>query len=176
MAFHLLKIGRLKRKLPIVSLGPKIKVASFNLMGDRVLVEVLAKSLARKLRKYQFDFLVGPEVKVVPLLHELSRILAKKRYVICRKSIHGYMVSPLRTPGKNGLVLDGTDAELIKDKKIIIVDDVVSSGNTLRLVENLTNQAGASVVARVAVFKQGGKIEKEIPDLIFLDSLPVFDS
>lgn len=146
MDFYTLKIGNLERKLPIISLTPKIKVASFNLLGDGELVEIITKKLAKKLKDVDFDYLVGPEVKVVPILQELSRVLKKKRYIVCRKEIHGYMISPIKTPGKHGLVLNGSDAKLITDKKVIIVDDVVSSGNTIKTISQLVTNCGAKVV------------------------------
>ena len=174
MDFYTLKIGNLVRKLPIVALTPKMKVASVNLLGDRELVELLAKRLAEKLRTIKFDYLVGPEVKVVPLLQELSRILKKERYVVCRKQIHGYMVGPIKTPGKQGIVIDGSDAKLISGKEVFIVDDVVSSGKTLKEITELMNSCGARVVAYVSVFRQKRSLPEDLKDLIYIGTLPVF--
>lgn len=176
MKYYDLQIAGLKRKLPIVALGPKVKVASFNLLGDREMVEVLAGELVKKLKDIKFDYLVGPEVKVVPLLHELSKRLKKDKYIVCRKEIHAYMQSPIKTFQKPGLVLNGSDAELIKRKKVVIVDDVVSSGRTLYIVEELMKITEAEVVAKVAVFKQGKRLHEKQKDLIYLKTLPVFPS
>lgn len=174
MNFYELRIGSLVRKLPVVFIAPKVGVASMNLLGDRELVEYVAKRLFKKVKSLDFDFLVGPEVKVVPLLQELSKILRKDRYVVLRKEIHGYMISPIKSKLSPGLILDGFDASLIKGKKVVIVDDVVSSGHTLRVVEDLIKTVSAKVVARISIFCQGDKAIKEIPDLIYLHKLPIF--
>lgn len=170
MGYYQLKIGKLRRSLPVVPVGKGLKIASFNLLGDRVLVEYLASRLAKKLDGVDFDFLVGPEVKVVPLLQEMSRILSKDRYIVCRKKRHGYMVSPL---GKF-LVIDGVDAQLIAGKKVVVVDDVVSSGRTMRLVGELLDKLGSRLVAKVTVFKQGEPKDGFLKDLIYLGKLPIF--
>lgn len=176
MDYYALKVGRIERKLPIVSLGKGIKVASFNLLGDSEMVEEIASKMARKLAKIDFDFLVGPEVKVVPLLHEITQALNKKRYVVCRKNIHGYMVSPIVSRNKPGLVLDGNDAIFLKGKKVVVMDDVVSSGRTMLVAEELIESVGAKVVAHAAVFKQGERKDDFFKNLICLGTLPVFKS
>jgi adenine phosphoribosyltransferase len=173
MKEYTLEICGLTRKLPIVPLGPRIKIASFSLLGDRLLVEALARKLAVKLKNTAFDFLIGPEVKVVPLLEEVSRLLKKERYIVCRKKIHGYMVSPLTSRSGPNLVMNGSDAALIKRKKVVILDDVVSSGATMEALERLILAAGGKVVARVAVLRQEGKAET-LKGITFLDELPIF--
>ena len=176
MKYHKLEIDGLVRELPVVSLTPKIKVASVNLLGDIEMVEVIAKRIVKRIKKYDFDNLVGPEVKVVPLLHEISRIMEKPNYVVCRKQIYGYMVKPIKTRLKPGLVLDGSDAEIIRSKKVIVIDDVVSSGRTLRVVEELMASVNAEVVVNLAVFKQGD-IQEGLPKkFIFIEKLPIFTS
>jgi len=173
MKYYTLKTCGLTRKLPIVPLGPKIKIASFSLLGDRLLVEAVAKKVTSKLKNTNFDFLVGPEVKVVPLLEEVSRILGKERYVVCRKKIHGYMVSPLTSKDAPGLVMNGPDAEILKGKEIVVLDDVVSSGATMEAVERLIAIAGGKVVAKISVLKQEGQASA-LKDITFLGELPVF--
>jgi adenine phosphoribosyltransferase len=174
MDFYTITIGDQKKDLPIVALGPKIKVASLNLLGERKLVETISQELVPKLADIEFDYLVGPEVKVVPLLHELSKALGKDRYIVCRKQIHGYMVSPISSRMKPGLVLDGKDARDLRGKKVVVVDDVVSSGRTMRIVDDLIQIVGAQIVAHVAVFKQGDIQDEYLKNLIFLGELPVF--
>jgi len=174
MKYYRLEIDGLVRELPIVSLTPKIKIASVNLLGDIEMVEVIAKKIVKRIKKNDFDSLVGPEVKVVPLLHEISRIMGKPSYVVCRKQIYGYMVAPLKTRLKPGLVLDGSDAKRIRNKKVIVIDDVVSSGRTLRVVEELMASADAEVVVNLAVFKQGD-IQEGLPEkFILIEKLPIF--
>jgi adenine phosphoribosyltransferase len=173
MEYYNLKICGLTRKLPIVSLGGKLKIASFSLLGDRILVEVVAKRLVRFLKQTDFDYLVGPEVKVVPLLQEVSRLLKKEKYIVCRKKIHGYMVSPLNLRVGPSLVMNGPDAKLLKGKKAVILDDVVSSGATMEAVIALIETAGGRVVKKVTVLRQEGQAET-LKDLIFLGELPIF--
>ena len=176
MDYYEIEYKGISRKLPIIAISPKIKVASVNLLGDTELVEAVSEILQGKIQDINFDTLVGPEVKVVPLLHDLSKRLGKKRYVICRKQIHGYMVKPVFTRLKPSLVLDGQDARYLKDKKVIVVDDVVSSGRTMRMVEDLMNMVGAQVVAHLAVFKQGDIQDTIFKDLVVMDDLPIFKS
>ncbi len=178
MEYYNLEFFGLKRKLPLVRLTPKIKIASISLLGDTELTEKAAEKLAEKLKKYQFDYLVGPEVKVVPLLYALSQKLGQKKYVVCRKSIKGYMTNPqvLRIPKGpkfNMLVLDGPDAELLKGKKVAIIDDVVSSGVTIINLEKILNQVQAKIVVVATIFKQGEQFKGK---LLYLASLPIFSS
>lgn len=178
MDYFDLEFFNLKRKLPVVALTPKIKVASLSLLGDAELTEKAAEKLAEKLKKYQIDYLVGPEVKVVPLLYALSQKLGQKRYVVCRKSIKGYMTSPKVLKNSNGnrlnmLVLDGPDAQLVKGKKVAIIDDVVSSGTTLNNLKKLLEQVEAKVEVVATVFKQGDQYKE---NLVYLKTLPIFTS
>lgn len=176
MDYYTLKLCGLTRQLPIVSLGPRLKIASFNLLGDGELVEKVADDLAKKLRRNDFDYLVGPEVKVVPLVQVLAKKLKKPRYVILRKNIMGYMTKPVINKSKPTLVLNGPDAEILRGKKVVIVDDVVSTGRTIRVVQEMMKTIGAEVVSAVAVFKQGEKEEEiEVP-FSFLGSLPLLRS
>jgi len=171
--YYSLRVGQIVRKLPLIFITPKVKVASLNLLGDRILVEELAKDISKILKGVKFDYFVGPEVKVVPLLHELSNIFNKERYIVCRKNIHGYMSKPIKSKFQPQLIIDGTDAEILKDKKVVILDDVITSGKTLSVVEDLIKTCGASVSAKIAVFKQEGPflIQK---DICYLFTLPVF--
>jgi len=174
MKYHQLKLCGLKRELPIVALGPKLKIASFNLLGDSELVQVLAKEMAKRLKKIEFDILVGPEVKVVPLLQELSRLLKHRRYVILRKSIKGYMVKPVSTDSKPNLVLSGPDFDYLKNKKVVIVDDVVSTGRTIEVVNSLLFQAKAKTVAIFTALKQGDPPLSFSTPFFYLGKIPLF--
>jgi len=174
MDYYTFHFCGLVRKLPLVSLGPKLKIASLNLLGDGELVEVSARALAQKLKDIDFDILVGPEVKVVSLLHVLSQILGKSQYIVCRKKIHGYMTNPITSGRRPALVLNGPDAELIRDKKVVIVDDVISTGHTLKAMKELTEQSGGNVVANAVIAKQGQGLLERIENFIFLTELPLF--
>ena len=155
----------------MVRISPRYKVASINLLGDVELVNKAAAALVKKLDQVDFDYLVGPEVKVVPLIHRMSELLAKKHYMICRKSIMGYMTQPVSSQNEPKLVLDGGDATKLRGKKVILVDDVVSTGRTLNVLKDLMSRVGASVAGSVAIFKQG---EAVVPaDLVYLEKLPL---
>ena len=179
--FYQLEICGLKRRLPLKSVAKNTKLANFSFLGDVELVEKIADKLAEKLKSYQFDYLVGPEVKVVPLIHELSKKLGRKQYVVCRKSIKPYMISPTVLKPLSHfpkhvkqLVIDGKDKDLIRGKKVIIVDDVVSTGVTMRMVKKLMEKINAKVIACAAALSQGEKKFDELEDFIYLTRLPIF--
>lgn len=175
---HDIVVCGLRRRLPVINVADNLWIASFVMLGDAQLINVSAGALAPHLLSVDFDLMLGPEAKVVPLLQALATILGKKRYIVCRKSVKAYMQNPLvleiesiTTEGSQRLVLDGIDAERIKGKKVAIVDDVVSTGGTLAGVERLVQQAGAQVACRVAVLKEGDFYKG---DLTHLGTLPVF--
>lgn len=176
-----LSLCGLKRRLPLIPISPKTKIASFNILGDTELTEKVAVKLAKKLKKYKFDLLVGPEVKVVPLIYELSKKLGHKKYVICRKSVKPYMVSPTILKPLSyfpkhirPLTINGVDRELLAGKKVVIVDDVVSTGVTIRMIKKLMEKIGAQVVATASIIRQGEKQFDEIDNFIYLTTLPIF--
>jgi adenine phosphoribosyltransferase len=176
MEYYNLNIYGLTRKLPVIPVKKGVRVASFNLLGDAELVVILTKELIKKIKDIEFDYLIGPEVKVVPLLQELSRILRKKRYIVCRKEIHGYMVNPLKSKTPQSLVIDGSDAKILSGTKVIIVDDVVTSGKTMRAISDLMERLDTKIVAKISLFKQGDLESEDLKDLIYIRKLPVFAS
>jgi adenine phosphoribosyltransferase len=174
MEFYNLEICGLNRQLPIVAINPKIKIASFNLLGDGELVEKIAEELISKLQELDFDYLVGPEVKVVPLVQSLAIKLKKPRFVILRKNIMGYMTNPIYSQNKNRLILNGPDADLIKNKKVYIIDDVVSTGHTIQSIIETIDLTQAKVVGAAAVLKQGEEPVTINCPFIYLQKLPLF--
>ena len=176
MQFYLLDFYGLKRELPILSLGPKIKIASVNFLGDRELVNMAAKKLSEKIKDIEFDYLVGPEATVLPLIHELSNIFGHSRYVICRKGVKGYMVKPIKSDKEPSLVLNGIDAEMIRSKKVIIVDDVVTSGKTIKTIKDLLLKVDSKIVMYLSIFKQGDGPIEGIDNFIYLQEIPVFNN
>jgi adenine phosphoribosyltransferase len=145
-------------------------------LGDAELSEVVSREVVKKLKLMDFDIMVGPEVKVVPVLHEVAKLLNKKNYVVCRKNVHGYMVSPITSKTNPPLVIDGKDADLLRGKKVVILDDVVSSGKTISAICNLVGEIGGRVVKVVAIFKQEGLKEDLGKNFLYLSTLPVFTS
>jgi len=176
MEYFKLKFKGLIRSLPLIAVTPKIKVASVNLLGDIELSEVISREVVKKIKAVDFDILVGPEVKVVPVLHEVAKMLNKKSYVVCRKAIHAYMISPVTSKTNPPLVIDGKDAVLLKGKRVIVLDDVVSSGKTINAICDLVKEVGGNVVKVVAIFKQEGLKEDLGEYFIYLSILPVFRS
>lgn len=165
----------MRRELPIVQVGPNVAVALLNLLGDTELTEAAAEALARKLPP-GVEVLVTPEVKAVPLAHALSRITGIP-YVVARKTEKPYMINPVSrqvlsiTTGKPQLlVLDGADVPLIRGRKVAIVDDVVSTGSTLKGLRELIEDVGGEVVAVLAVFTEGTPRQ----DVVALGHLPLF--
>lgn len=175
---YTLTVSGLKRELPVLQVAPNLWIASFVMLGDAQLVNVCAGALAGKLAAHDFDLLVGPEAKVVPLLQSVATLLGHPRYVVCRKSLKAYMQDPvvveaqsITTHGKQTLVLDGVDVARVRGKRVAVLDDVVSTGGSLLAVEQLLEKAGAEIVCRAAVLKEGDFYSG---DLIYLEDLPVF--
>ncbi len=175
MKTHAIKIGQEERQLPIIEVAPGISVALLNLLGDTSLTEAAGKILAAKLPA-NIDTLVTPEVKAVTLAHVISRETGKP-YVVARKTQKPYMQTPITrevisiTTGKPQLlVIDGTDVQHIRGKNICIVDDVVSTGGTVRSLTELIEEIGGHVSAIVSVFTEGD----ERPEIISLGHLPLF--
>lgn len=174
---YALTLCGLKRELPVRQVGPDLWIPSFVMLGDVQLINVCAGALAGKLAAVDFDLLVGPEAKVVPLLQSIATLLGHSRYVVCRKTVKAYMKDPvvveaqsITTHGKQTLVLDGVDAARVRGKKVVVVDDVVSTGGSLEAVEELLAKAGAQVVARAAVLKESDAYKG---DLIYLQEHPI---
>ncbi len=161
----------------MVPVAPGVAVALLNLLGDTDLVEASAEALAQAIPA-EVDVLITPEVKAVPLAHALSRITGKP-YVVARKTEKPYMINPVSrtvisiTTGKPQLlVLDGSDVPLLAGKRVAIVDDVVSTGSTLKGLRELIEQVGGQMVAVLAVFTEG----TPRPDVTALGHLPLFES
>lgn len=176
---YVIELYGLKRRLPLVHIGKHTKLANFTLLGDIELVDALADALTDKLKTYSFDQLVAVEVKVVPLVHGIAKRLGHKRFVVCRKRVKPYMVSPiiLRPPANFPkhvlpLVINGNDATFLKGKRVVVVDDVVSTGMTMRLMHSLMQKIDASVVASAAVLRQGEQFT-QLDNFIYVAELPI---
>lgn len=174
---YTVSIAGLRRKLPLFEVAPGVKIAIFNILGDTEVVIHVAKALAKKIPN-NVEVLITPEVKSIPLVFELSRIL-KIPYVVARKIKKPYMLKTLKsevvsiTTGKpQTLWLDGKDKNVLKGKRVALIDDVISTGSTLRGLKKLMKAAGAKVVAQVAVFTEGDP--KKWRRVIALGNLPVF--
>lgn len=175
--FYRIKLCGLVRDLPLFEVAPKARIAIINILGDTEFVKKTAAALIKKLPK-KADILVTPEVKSIPLAYELSRKM-NIPYVVARKIKKPYMVNSLgcevvsMTTGKPQTIwLDSKDKNVLKGKKVILIDDVISTGATLKGLRNLMKKAGAEVIAEAALFIEGDP--KKWPKIISLGNLPVF--
>ena len=170
-------IGGLTRDLPLFEVAPGIKIAIFNMLGDTQIVERAADLLAAQVPA-STDVIITPEVKAVPLAHAVS-VRTGIPYVVARKIRKPYMVNCLEaevlsiTTGKpQTLYLDGKDRHLVEGKNSILLDDVISTGSTLRGLRLLMKNANSPIVAEMAVFTEGG--DADWSQVICLGHLPVF--
>lgn len=178
MEKYMLELCGLRRELPIIEVAPGLKIASFVILGDMELVTKVAPEIVRQLP--ECDIIVSAEAKGIPLVFEIARLL-NKNYVVARKSIKPYMESPLvdevesiTTQKKQIMVLNGVDVERIQGKRVVLIDDVVSTGSSLAVLERLIKKAGGEVVAKAAILAEGDAAERT--DLIYLGKLPIFES
>jgi len=183
--YYEISIAGLRRRLPIVPITESLWIAAFVLWGDVELTNTCAREIADRLRPFEFDYLVSLEAKALPLAHMIATYLsdpARQRYfpyVVCRKSAKGYMKNPLTvqvksitTASEQSLVLDGREANRIRGTRVAVVDDVVSTGGSLRAVDELLRRVTAHVVARATVLLEEGGYQN--PELISLGTLPIF--
>ena len=173
--YYEVKICGLKRDLPLFEVAPGIKIAIFNLLGDVEIVEKAGKALAKKLPK-NTEVIVTAEVKSVPLAYEIAKKI-KVPYVVLRKIVKPYMGKALKsetlsitTGKKQEIWLDEKDLKLLKNKNVVIIDDVVSTGSTLKGIEDIVKKAGGKLIAEAAIFTEGENWNK----FICLGNLPVF--
>ena len=178
MKEYTLKVAGLVRHLPLRKITSELSIASFVMLGDTELVERTAVALYEKIPKYEIDILVCPEAKAIPLAQTLATLL-KVNYVVVRKSVKGYMNDPLveevksiTTTEKQRLVLDGIDVDKVKGRHVCIVDDVVSTGGSIKSIEALLRRTDCKIVCKAAVLLEEAGYED--PDLVYLERLPVF--
>lgn len=171
-------IAGLTRHLPLFEVAPGVRIAIFNLLGDSEVIQTAAHALAARLAGHGADTLVTAEAKSIPLVYQLA-VEMKKDWVVLRKDYKPYMGNALRaetlsiTTGKpQTLYLDEKDLALVKGKRVIIVDDVISTGSTLQGMRLVMQQADAEVVAQAAVFTEGERAQWR--DIVALEHLPVF--
>ena len=177
MKTYTLHVAGLTRELPIIKLSYDLSIASFVILGDTEIVRKTAPIIAKKLP--EVDFIVTAEAKGIPLAYEISKILNLNEYVVARKSIKAYMEEPIEveinsitTTNSQKLYLNNQDAKKIKGKRIALVDDVISTGQSLKALERLVEKAGGKVLAKAAILAEGDA--KDRKDIVFLEALPTF--
>ena len=170
-------IAGLTRQLPLCPLNDELSIGAFVIFGDVELTVHCAAELLKIAPEY--DYIIAPEAKAIPLAYEMARQSGENRYFVARKKAKAYMqgvfeveVQSITTAGSQTLVLDQADANAIHGKRVIIVDDVISTGESLRAMEVLCEKAGANVVGKMAVLAEGDAAKRD--DIIVLAPLPLF--
>ena len=174
-----MKVAGVERDLPLCPISDTLNIGAFVLFGDVELTEKCAAALAE--RAPEHDVMITAESKGIPLIHAMARILGENRYVLARKSVKLYMKNvrkcvtrSITTDAEQVLYLDGDDAEFMKGKRVLIVDDVISTGGSLLSLENLVEQAGGSIVGKMTILAEGDAAGRT--DIDYLEVLPLFDA
>ena len=175
--FHTMTIAGLQRHLPICKVTDELYIAGFVIFGDPELTVACARDLLKIAPEY--DYIITAEAKGIPLAHEMARQAGNEKYFLARKGpklymrdIFGVDVKSITTEKEQHLYLDGADAELMRGKRILIVDDVISTGESLTALEALVEKAGGIVCGRMAILAEGDAQSRD--DLIYLEKLPLF--
>ena len=176
--YYRMKVAGLERDLPICPVTDKLYIAGFVIFGDPELTVACSRDLLAKAPEY--DYIITAEAKGIPLAHEMARQAGDAKYILARKAPKLYMqdvfsvtVNSITTAKEQKLYLDGADAALMKGKKILIVDDVISTGESLKALEALVEKAGGEICGRMSILAEGDAIDRE--DLIYLEPLPLFN-
>ena len=176
-----MNIAGLQRELPICKITDDLYIGAFICFGDAELTVACARELLKLVPEDSYDYIFTAEAKSIPIIHEMARQTGAKKYFIARKGMKAYMPDPLwvedesiTTAGKQKLYLGRDDADLIRGKRILIVDDVISTGGSLKAMEALINAAGGTVSDRIAVLAEGGA--KDRTDIKFLAPLPLVNA
>lgn len=172
-------VAGLKRELPICKVTDDLHIGAFVMFGDVELTVHCASELLKRAPEY--DYLIAPEAKAIPLVYEMARQSGANKYFVARKGAKAYMqgvfsvdVRSITTMGVQHLVLDTEDAKLIRGKRMLLVDDVISTGESLHALETLVTEAGGIVAGRMAPLAEGDAAERS--DIIFLNKLPLFNA
>lgn len=173
-----MNIAGCERALPLCPINDEVYIGAFVIFGDPELTTACAKELLKKAPDY--DYMITAESKGIPLVHEMARLAGNQKYFLARKKPKLYMqsvfevdVRSITTDGVQKLYLDGADAEIMKGKKILIVDDVISTGESLSALEKLVEQAGGIVCGKMTILAEGKACDRD--DIIYLEPLPLFD-
>lgn len=177
MKYYEMQVAGLDRRLPICPLNEKLSIAGFVIFGDAPLTIACARDLLAKAP--EFDYLITAEAKGIPLAHEMARQRGDEKYFVARKATKLYMtdifgveVRSITTDRVQHLYLDGEDAKLMKGKRILIVDDVISTGESLRAVEEMVKSAGGIICGKMAILAEGEAADRD--DILYLEKLPLF--
>ena len=176
---HTMTIAGLERDLPLCRVTDDLYIGAFVIFGDAQLTEACARDLLKKAPEY--DYIITAEAKGIPLAHEMARQHGDRDYFVARKHTKLYMTSvfessvrSITTDAQQTLYLDGKDADKMRGKRVLIVDDVISTGESLRALEALVEKAGGIICGKMAILAEGDALAR--PDLIYLEELPLFNA
>ena len=179
MLAHTMTIAGLTRQLPICRVNDDLYIGAFVIFGDCELTEACAAELLKRAPEY--DYIITAESKGIPLAYAMARQNGDSRWMLARKGVKLYMrdvvsveVKSITTAAVQKLYLDGNDAAMMKGKRILIVDDVISTGESLRALETLVENVGGEIVGRMAILAEGEAQERK--DIIYLEKLPIFNA
>ena len=179
MKYYPINIAGIERQLPICRVNDDLYIGAFVIFGDVELTSHCASELLKRAPEY--DYIITAESKGIPLIHEMARQSGQNKYFLARKAPKLYMsnilsvhVQSITTEAVQTLYLDGADADLMRGKRILIVDDVVSTGESLHALEALVTQAGGEICGRMFILAEGEAQNRD--DLIYLEKLPVFNA
>ncbi len=169
-------IAGLERKLPICALNDKLSIAGFVIFGDVELTVACAKELIKRIPEH--DIIITAESKGIPLAYEMARQMGET-YLLARKGLKAYMVDPVKvevnsitTAKTQTLYIDEKDAEAMRGKRVVIIDDVISTGESLKALESLVESVGGNIVGKMAILAEGDAQDRD--DIIYLEKLPLF--
>ena len=178
---YTMEIAGLKRDLPLCKITDDLYIAAFICFGDAEVTVACAEELLKLVPADSYDYMLTAEAKSIPIIHEMARQSGATKYFIARKGQKVYMPDPIRvsdqsitTRGEQALYLGRDDADMIRGKRILLVDDVISTGGSLRAMEDLVALAGGTVTDRVAVLAEGDAAKRS--DIQFLAPLPLFNA
>ena len=176
---HTMTIAGLERDLPICRVTDDLYIGAFVIFGDCELTTACAAELLKKAPEY--DYIITAESKGIPLAQEMARLAGDAKWLLARKGPKLYMqdilcveVKSITTEKVQKLYLDGNDAALMKGKKILVVDDVISTGESLRALEQLVEAAGGEIAGRMTILAEGDAQDRE--DIVYLEKLPLFNA
>ncbi len=177
MLTYPMQIAGLTRELPICPVTPTLSIGAFVIFGDPELTTAAADALLKLAPDY--DYIITAEAKGIPLAHEMARLAGNQKYFIARKKAKAYMtgvfsvkVQSITTAGEQELFLDQADADLMRGKRILLVDDVISTGESLRALEELVTAAGGVICGKMAILAEGDAQVRD--DILYLEKLPLF--
>lgn len=181
MPVYPITVAGLQRDLPICKVTDDLYIGAFICFGDAELTVACAREMLKLVDQNSYDYMLTAEAKSIPLIHEMARQSGAAKYFIARKGPKAYMPDPIHvedksitTAGVQKLYLGRDDADLIRGKRIVLMDDVISTGGSLHAMEELVKMAGGTVVDRIAVLAEGGAADRK--DIKYLNVLPVFNA